>query len=229
MFLACGDYPKPECDLWAQDCPDGQKCAAYTTHAENLWDAVKCVDVVGMDKPGDVCMSQGGASGIDSCIKGAMCWDVSMDGVGTCVALCTGWQAEPVCEAMSACIITGNGVLNLCLPVCEPLLQDCPIPTEGCYPISDTIFFCSPDASGDEGQANDPCNSANSCDKGLLCVNPTAAGMGCVRGNDCCTPFCKYPEGVCPNPDQQCLQWFDPKQLPPNDPQLDLGYCAIPN
>jgi hypothetical protein len=44
----------------------------------------------------------------------------------------------------------------------------------------------------------------------------------------CCTPFCEFPDGACPNPDQQCVQWFDPMMLPEGDPQLDIGFCGVP-
>ena len=56
----CQDL-KPECDLWAQDCPEGQKCAGY--FGSQSW-AVKCVDVTGTDQPGDACTTEGTDSGI---------------------------------------------------------------------------------------------------------------------------------------------------------------------
>jgi len=62
-----------------------------------------------------------------------------------------------------------------------------------------------------------------------MCAEVAFAGMGCEGGSSgCCTPFCKFAEGVCPNVDQQCLQFFDAEQLPPNDPLLDIGVCGIP-
>ena len=77
-------------------------------------------------------------------------------------------------------------------------------------------------------QANDSCAAINVCDKGLMCADATFVGAGCLDALGCCTPFCKFPGGACPNPDQECVQYFDPMQLPENDPQLNIGVCGIP-
>ncbi len=223
----CQDMPA-ECDVWEQDCPEGQKCAAYVASGSG-WNAARCVEVTGMDKPGDPCSSEGAETGIDSCIKGAMCWRVSQDGAGICVALCTGGIEAPVCEPSGDCAIAADGYLILCITDCDPLLQDCPNPAEACYEI-DHSFNCLPNNSGADGQANDICEFSNTCDAGLMCDDSDLVGMGCTQGStNCCTPFCKFPDGSCPNPDQQCVQYFDPMQLPPNDPNLDIGVCGVPS
>jgi len=229
-FLNCDDMPKrPEdCDQWAQDCPEGQKCTAYIADGGGTWDATHCVDVTGTDQPGDKCTSEGAVSGIDSCIKGAMCWGVNMDGIGACIALCTGSPDGPLCDAGFYCPIGGDGTLNLCIPNCDPLVQDCTGDGQVCYPVADG-FQCAWDDSGEEGQANDPCEFLNRCDEGLMCGSPEFVGAGCMPGSTgCCTPFCKFPDGPCPNPDQQCVQFFDPMQLPQDDPLLDIGVCGLP-
>jgi len=227
-LLGCADqggHEHGECDNWAQDCPDGQKCIVYISGG--TWDATRCVDVTGQDKPGDPCISEGAFSGVDSCIKGAMCWYLDGAGSGICVAMCTGNSDAPKCPAPAICTIAGQGTLNLCLG-CDPLLQDCIDPTTACYPI-DSGFSCFPDLSGEGGQANAPCSFVDACDKGLMCADVAVVGMGCqAESSGCCTPFCKFPDGACPNPDQQCLQYFDPAQLPPNDPLLDIGICGLP-
>jgi hypothetical protein len=217
-----------ECNPWAQDCPEGQKCAAIISGGGSSWDTARCVDVTGTDKPGDPCTMEDVASGVDSCIKGAMCWDVNAEGVGYCVAQCTGDPETPICDDKSSCTIYNDGVVLLCFPICDPLLQDCPGSGNACYPIND-YFACSPDVSGEEGQANDPCEFINLCDPGLMCADPALVGLGCPEGSmSCCTPFCKFPDGACPNLDQQCLQYFDPMTLPSNDPWLDIGVCGVP-
>jgi len=229
QFLNCDDMQNVmnECDNWAQDCPEGQKCAAYIAGGGGAWDALKCVDVTGTDKPGDECTSEGAATGIDSCIKGAMCWYVDQEGIGRCLALCSGTPDAPVCEN-GLCTISGGGELNLCLPDCDPLLQDCTGEGAACYPIADG-FTCAPDASGEEGQANDPCEFINVCDAGLMCAEAALVGAGCEAGaTGCCTPFCEFPDGPCPNPDQSCVQYFDPGMFPENDPLLDIGSCGVP-
>ncbi len=232
-FLGCEDVGPAACDNFAQDCPEGQKCSAYSDDGSSTWNSLKCVDVTGMDKPGDMCTTstEGPPSGIDSCIKGAMCWNVDAEGVGHFLALCAGSAEAPTCEGASVCPVTGDGVLNLCMPTCDPLLQDCFFDTELCIPYSSysDYFICVMDGGGDEGQANDPCEYKNVCDPGLVCLDPATAGAGCdPAASGCCTPFCKFPDGGCPNPDQQCVQWFDPMNLPENDPQLDIGFCGVP-
>ncbi len=229
-FLNCGDYPKPECDIFAQDCPEGQKCAAYADDGGQSWTNIKCVEVTGMDKPGEACTTADILTGSDSCVEGARCWWV-VEGVGTCIAQCTGSEAAPVCAPESICLIDAQSVLNLCSPICDPLLQDCAGPATACHPAYgyDT-FLCGLDRSGDAGQANDACEYDGLCDPGLVCLHRTAVSASCeaVPGSGCCTPFCKFPEGACPNPDQVCVQWFDAMQLPEDAPPSDIGVCAIP-
>ena len=81
------------------------------------------------------------------------------------------------------------------------------------------------------GKQNDPCEFADACDKGLVCLNTASASSACMQGSQgCCQPFCEFiegQEGTCPNPDQQSLQWFDPMmEIPPGFD--DVGICSIP-
>jgi hypothetical protein len=183
--------------------------------------------VTGTDIPGEPCTSSSVADGLDSCVEGAMCFYVDMNGNGTCLAQCTGTSDDPVCPNNVTCTIAALAFLAICIPDCDPVLQDC---FEGavCYPISES-FACAPDASGDMGEANDPCEFVNTCDKGLWCADPAFVGAGCPPDSmGCCTPFCAFPNGPCPNPDQQCIQWFDPATLPEGDPKLAIGSCGVP-
>jgi hypothetical protein len=226
-FICQGDMSTDACDLYAQDCPEGEKCEAVMTDGGGAWNAARCVPVLGNDIPGDPCTAEDVAAGLDSCIKGAMCWDVDIDGNGTCVALCQGTPDAAMCPNNGLCTIATDGFIAICLPGCDPLFQDC---AEGaaCYPINDG-FTCALDASGDTGKANDLCEFVNACDSGLLCAGPEFVGAGCPPGSQgCCTPFCEFPDGACPNPDQQCIRWYDPAMLPVDDPLLLIGYCGVP-
>lgn len=228
-FLDCTDMMPPveECDNFAQDCPEGQKCAAFIDDGEINWTKVKCVNVIGTDRPGEPCTAEDPTSGVDSCIKGAMCWEVNKDGVGICRALCTGTADTPICDPPGFCTVGGYSTLNLCIPSCDPLLQDCLGTGDACY--ANFYFFCLQDTSGEGGQANDPCELLSDCDPGLQCTLEAFVGMGCAPGSlGCCTPFCQFPGGACPNPDQQCMQYLDPMQPLPDDPQLDVGLCGVP-
>ena len=133
----------------------------------------------------------------------------------------------PVCEGGGYCAVASEGALNLCPLICDPLLQDC-FGTALCIPSGD-YFICELDVGGEEGQADDPCEFINVCDPGLVCLDPVTVGAGCdAAAGGCCTPFCTFPDGACPNPDQSCVQWFDPMQLPPDDPMLEIGFCGVP-
>lgn len=222
-----------ECNQWDQDCPDGQKCMPYSGDGDNAWESLKCTPVDdNAGTPGEGCTVEGsGVSGIDSCEKGAMCWNVDPEtGKGVCVSMCVGSPDQPKCaDAETSCLNSNDGVLTLCLPKCDPLIQDC----EGddlCIPNpqDQSAFLCILDASGEEGQENDPCEYINSCDKGFLCANPTL-GMECdAMAIGCCLPFCDVSvmPATCKGVNQECLPWFEMGQAPPG--LENVGICGIP-
>lgn len=230
VFLDPTGDPGDECDPYLQDCPDGEKCNAYASFGGS-WDSLGCFPLdptPGL--PGEACTVEGaGTSGIDSCAAGAMCWDVDTETMeGECIAMCEGSADMPTCSDPSTnCVISNEGSLNLCLPICDPVLQDCPS-GQACYPIDDT-FVCAPDASGDDqGAAGDPCEYINACDPGLGCVEPSAYGPGCPAGaSGCCSPFCDTAlPNTCPEGGQECLPWFEEGAAPPGFDTV--GSCAVP-
>jgi hypothetical protein len=222
------------CDHWGQDCPAGEKCVPYTGDTGSPWGSTRCFPVADDPKaPGDACTVVGNAMrGIDDCERGAMCWGVDPDtNTGTCVELCHGNEGNPVCSnPCDGCAITSEGILNLCLPSCDPLAQDCP-GDQACYPVDDR-FVCAPDASGEQGLAGDPCAFLNVCDPGTACL---AAEMvpGCAGATGCCAPFCdaSVADG-CDSllPGTSCVPLFEPGQGP--DACLGIGVvgaCVIAN
>jgi hypothetical protein len=223
-----------ECDLWAQDCPEGQKCMPWANDGGNSWNATKCSPLdPNPNQPGDPCTVEGsGVSGIDDCDVGAMCWDVDPEtNMGTCVGFCTGSAADPVCpDPATGCSVSNEGVLILCLPYCDPLLQDCP---EGnaCYP-EENGFFCSPDASGpDLGGYGDPCEYLNVCDPGLWCAVPEAV-PGCQGAAGCCSEFCDISDPAGDDQcmgaamGQQCTPYYEEGAAPPG--YENVGVCTLP-
>jgi hypothetical protein len=217
-----------ECDIFAQDCPRGQKCAPWANDGGSSWNALKCVDIIGDGQPGDPCTAPNGPlAGLDDCALGVYCWEVDDRNHGTCIPLCLGTPEKPECPPDNRCDIHDDGVLTLCLPQCDPFLQDC-AGTDLCLPDFEGFFRCLIDASGAEGQVNDPCEFANSCDKGLLCINTPSASSACdAKVQGCCQPYCKLPDAPCPNPDQQCVPLFGPDDDIPPDSE-DVGVCGLP-
>ncbi len=222
-----------ECSVWDQDCPQGEKCMPWANDGGSSWNATKCTPLdPNPAQPGDSCTVEGnGVSGVDNCDIASMCWDVDPEtNMGTCVAFCTGSEANPVCDdPNTTCSIANEGVLILCLPNCDPLLQDC-ADGQACYPINE-FFVCAPDASGEMGLYGDPCEYLNVCDPGLFCANANVV-PGCAGSLGCCSEFCDLDD---PNPNSQCMgagggqectPWYEEGQAPPG--YENVGACAIP-
>ena len=217
---------EPDCDLFTQNCPEGEKCAPYSADGGN-WNARKCVPVMGDGQPGDPCMALvRGASGLDDCAKGAMCWEVDLEKLGHCVEVCSGSEEMPECKNDGLCAVSGNSVLAICLSPCDPLGQDCP-GGDLCIFVGDS-FMCVVDASGDEGQAFDPCEFANACDHGLVCLAPDSAAECDPNATGCCLPFCDLsdPAFVCPGVGQACVSLYEEGMAP--ETFKNVGTCAVP-
>ena len=221
-----------ECDVFAQDCPDGEKCAGYDGDGDGAWDSTKCVEVVGDGQHGDGCTADGGATGFDDCAEGVMCWNVDEEGVGTCVELCTGTYEDPSCAPPNtSCVIINGGSLNLCLPSCDPLLQDC---GEGEVCIGDPNsdgFICVLDASGGVAPEGTPCEFVNVCNPGLMCVSPEFfPSPDCQGSLGCCAPYCDLtdPE-ACSElsvESAECVPYYEPEPAPPG--LENIGVCGVP-
>jgi hypothetical protein len=238
QFICPGDTqggPDTQCDVWAQDCMEGEKCAPWANDGGNAWNATKCVPIdANPGQPGDPCTVEGsGVSGLDSCDASAMCWNVDPEtNMGTCVAFCLGTQDNYSCEDPAAsCVIVNEGVLILCLPVCDPLLQNC-MEGEACYPMPANDFACVPDASGpDLGTYGDPCEYINACDPGLFCGDPSVV-PGCAGAAGCCSEFCDMsspdPNAECQGAaeGQECTAWYAEGEVPPG--YENVGACVIP-
>jgi hypothetical protein len=221
-----------ECDVWAQDCPVGQKCMPWANDGGNSWNATKCTEVA--DNPGQVgdeCMVEGsGVSGIDTCDISSMCYYVDPEtNVGICVGFCQGSQANPVCDPGFVCSIVNDGVLILCRPECDPLLQDC-VEGAACLPAGGTdLFTCIIDASGEMGAQGDACEYLNACDPGLFCANADAV-PNCDVATGCCSEFCDLddpdPNSFCSAAGTECVPWHEEGTAPPQ--YTHVGACVIP-
>lgn len=229
LFLVL-DFPgDPECEIWAQDCPAGTKCMPWANDGGSAWNATRCTQVdPNPDAVGEPCtVMESGVSGFDSCALGSMCWDVDPKTLeGTCVAFCEGDEAVPICEEEgTACSITNDGVLVLCLPVCNPALPECP-EGQGCFAVdTQTQFFCVPEPAVDAGGLGEPCEDIAVCDPGLACVQSQLVPDCTATG--CCSPYCDVTDPAPPClPGQQCTPWYEPGMAPAG--LESLGVCALP-
>ena len=223
--LVCVRNYDEHCNPWDPDCPEGTKCMAWANDGGSSWNALKCApldpDPVG---PGEVCTSENGVSGIDNCDAHSMCWDVDGETQeGVCVAFCTGTEQDSMCDPGFDCVVPAEGVLILCLPNCDPLLQNCP-GDNLCIPSGEQ-FICVLDGSGEAGLYGDPCEYSNACNPGLYCLNPEYV-EGC-RAIGCCTPFCDTSRPLmCPGATQECIRWYEEGMEPPGFEHV--GICGIP-
>ncbi len=231
-FLDCApDHPPPECDIWNDDCPEGLKCTPYSND-DSTWDSLKCVPIDhDPAQPGEPCTVQGSAtSGLDSCDRHAFCWNVDdIDLMGECVPICLGPSEAPSCaDPLDGCTASGNTVLPLCLPQCDPIAQDCD-QDESCIPapLNRGAFLCIL-ALAAYGETFQPCDTSYHCNAGLACFPPSAAVECDPMASGCCLPFCDLDEpNTCPGQGQQCVPWYaDPNDAAPFN--TDVGACALP-
>lgn len=198
-----------ECDLWAQDCPDGEKCMAWVDDGGDQWNAARCTPLdPDPNQLGEACMVEGsGFSGIDDCDVGLMCWNVDAENAGVCAALCTGAEANPGCPGALQCSMITEA-LPLCVDGCDPLAQDCG-DGQACAPEVGG-FFCAPAGPAGPGEA---C-AVDACAAGSVCIDGAAA-LDC-SDLACCASYCDPIAPVCPQ-GATCV---------PLDDAPDIGVCA---
>ncbi|MCB9700726.1 MAG: hypothetical protein H6711_02410 [Myxococcales bacterium] len=197
-------------------CPEGQKCTF-----DGDFSHTQCVPIDPRPKGlGDACQNEGPlASGLDNCGDGLLCWNLDPDtGIGECVAFCAFEGEYCPLDATSSCMWCQECALGVCVPGCDPLLQDCQNGA-ACLPSNDA-FTCIDLAM--EGQQGDPCEYVNVCAPGLFCADASYV-PGC-EGNGCCTAFCDLQDPQCPD-QTVCTPWYEGA---PPDLYADVGACVVP-
>lgn len=213
-----------ECSLWDQNCPPGEKCVPWANDGGGGWNALRCVPLSpNPDGPGDPCTVEGsGFSGIDSCDAQSTCFNVNENLEGECFAHCVGSEANAQCNQPDhVCLVSGSGLLALCSPTCNPLLEDCGS-DEVCVAVDDGFTCAAAAAEPDEGAVGDACEFLNACNSGLVCANAGAVGTCEPGSGQCCTPVCDLTADDCPSP-QSCAPWFEPGLAPFG--QENVGVC----
>jgi hypothetical protein len=220
-----------ECDIWKQDCPAGLKCMAYAEPGESVFSGDRCTPLDASPAfAGEPCIADGGwETGIDNCDRGLVCWDIDPEtDAGTCVPLCTGSPDAPNCPAAGeTCVFWVPGISHVCLPLCDPLLQDCP--NAGlCLPNfanQARDWVCARDYSGDQGQEFDPCEFFNVCDPGLMCWDPSTAPECDANAVGCCLAICDLAKPGCTGAGAECLPFYEASAPPEH---VDVGICGVP-
>lgn len=221
------------CNVWTQDCPEGQKCMPYSGDGDLAWESLKCTPVVEDPKQaGDVCSPiESSVSGFDNCDKGLMCYGAWLNpkNEGVCLSMCTGSADAPECEDPNkVCVIGNDGVVNLCRVECDPLLENC-LPGELCTPTgldAQSTWTCGAKSEG-EFSVFSPCSYSNACDPGMLCWDPSFASE-CDQTAGCCLPLCDLSEvdTMCPGMGQECLPFYPEGMAPPG--YENVGLCGVP-
>jgi hypothetical protein len=138
------------------------------------------------------------------------------------VAQCAGTADVPVCPPMTVCRVPGSGVPALCIPVCDPLAQDC---AEGlaCY-WNHADFTCI--SSGGDIEPGQPCGFINDCAAGSLCID--ADSVPDCADAACCTPYCSLAgdQACAAVPGTTCVPFFSEGMAPPG--YEDVGVCTLP-
>jgi hypothetical protein len=220
-----------ECDLFAQNCPRGEKCMPWANDGVPSWHATRCSPVA--DDPtqvGEPCTVEGsGYSGIDDCDVGLMCWNVDETGSGVCEDMCSGSLEAPICEnPEDFCAIANDGFIALCLRACHPLLQDCEVRNEVCYPLDDE-WTCAPEGGITDGGHAAPCEYINGCAWGTVCID--AAAFSSCETPRCCSTICdledENADAMCQalDPAQTCQPWYAEGQAPVG--YANVGVCMI--
>jgi hypothetical protein len=211
-----------DCDPFAQDCPEGEKCVPYASNG-GWWDDNKCVPVLGAQPAGEPCTYAGRVEATDDCDATSMCWNVDDEGIGTCHAFCMGTADNPSCPDGFTCPITSDGTINVCIAICDPLLQDCDEGL-GCY-WANVDFNCI--STTQDLPPGAPCGYVNDCAPGNICLDATVL-PDCL-GSACCSTFCdvNLGPGQCDVlPGTTCVPFWEQGLAP--DGYEHIGVCIVP-
>lgn len=212
-----------DCDMWEQDCAEGEKCVPWASTGGS-WDDAKCVPVLGEQAAGEPCVYGGAVDATDDCDAGTHCWNVmEVEGemLGTCTPFCTNVE-DPMCPMGYACSVSSS--LAICIETCDPIEQDCAEGTACFWTHSDfSCVFTTQDIP-----LGQPCGFINDCAEGSLCL--TAEVMPDCEGSSCCAAFCDLGLGDEPCaaglPGTVCYPFFEAGMVP--EGQEHIGVCILP-
>ena len=176
----------PDCDVAAQDCPDGEKCVPVLGSG----DLTQCVPVTGDGTIGEACTI---ADGADDCDGEHLCLDgMDGDGEGFCAPLCLDTGAGPSCPDGTTCTMAGFCIGDRCNPLePDPCANDWPCVGR----VGDGGARCSYGEGASYGDVaiGEACTQNTDCAEGSACTDGLAVP-------DCASEFC-------------CTTWCDPTDM----------------
>lgn len=251
-----GFLPRPDvapgatpCDPQkAMPCPEGMKCsvAGVEDLNHNLFAGrPACFPVLGDKQKGEACdLGEFPTDGLDDCGAGTVCLGAG-GGWGpeaTCVAFCgsgISYESTPSCDDPAEfCFgaVCGDCSLSLCLPACDPLVQDCANGYVCRYAWSylEQGFVCEPPFEGSP-TAGETCDLTRCAFDSWCVYAEEETSLACGDTETCCAPLCDLDAvNTCPGADmgESCQPFFDAPFDPVEDPwgvqYNDLGYCVVP-
>ena len=210
-----------QCDEFAQDCPEGEKCGP--TYIELCGYAItSCHEVVDDGAPGEPCELL--ANSQDSCDEQTYCYPAALgfEHPSTCVSFCQGTWDDPSCPEGTACALDSlyYGSQLGCQPTCDPLAPDLCGPEQRCTlggrgTNTQEIFTCMlAPATLAPGQV---CHTNQLCDGGLCLEGGLVEDCPDAR---CCAALCDTLAPDCPV-GQNCVL------LEIDDPASTVGTCQL--
>ncbi len=223
-----------ECDNFKQDCNECEKCSPYFYDGK-AFTGLKCVPVAPMPaKVGEDCIIDGKfGDGLDNCEKGSVCFNIEWSEIGgVCMALCVGSADAATCaNPLDLCRISGEAIIPLCFPKCNPLEDpSCSDSDQVCAPLDSNGFVCMDKTLGGGGEKYDSCSTDNACQSGNICAQWDHVDECDAQSTGCCLAFCDI--SLSPNPKcdtnngEVCVAWYPPDQAP--DGYENVGFCGVP-
>jgi len=231
-----GPGPGEPCDLWAQDCGEGYKCAFHDPdNSYPQYSRCDALDPMPRQYGEDCEIVEPSYSG-DNCDEGLYCEQAGAIECGfrcgACRHFCKGAPLDTSCQhPEDLCFVAQSGDWGACVEACDPLAQDCDHPSDMCdigtsFGDDDfRFFYCRRDWSDPEDTPGDgmKCPSKG-CGSGRLCLSQYC------DGEDCCTSFCDInAPNSCELKEQGyvCLSFISFElKLPPG--LEHVGFCALP-
>ncbi|MEM6296195.1 MAG: hypothetical protein AAGA54_33290 [Myxococcota bacterium] len=205
-----GGGPQGGCDIFGDDCPDGERCMPWANDGGELWNATRCSPRADEPAgPDEACAFEfSPASGFDTCDDGLWCRPRTLatleDDVGECVALCNGGSNQ--CAAGELCVPQGRAPVGRCSAPCDPFdIASC-AETEGCWPVGPSFGCAIRLGGGPQGEGR--CQLDAQCGSGSLCT---------ADGN--CAAYCNLDAPNCED-GQTCVSAGSPLAAYAN-----VGYC----